>query len=79
MLIGIVSVGAASGDRVTRALAFGDLRRFISAAAVNDDAFVAERKCVETACDIAGLVQRYDDGAQSRQWDAPGETMVLPA
>jgi hypothetical protein len=63
----------------SRALAFGDLRRFISAAAVNNDAFVAERKCVETACDIADLVQRYDDGAQSRQWDVPGETMVLPA
>jgi hypothetical protein len=53
----------------------GDLRRFVGAAAINDDALVAERKRVETACDIAGLVQRYDDGAQSRQWDIPGETM----
>jgi hypothetical protein len=62
-----------------RAFALRDLRRFVGAAAVNDDALVAERKRVETTRDIAGLVQRYDDGAQSRQWNVPGETMVLPA
>ena len=49
-----------------RALALRDLRRFVGAAAVNHDALVAERKRVETVRDIAGLVQRDDDGAQSR-------------
>ena len=40
-----------------------DLRRFVGAAAVNDDTVVAERQCVETARDVAGLIQGNNDGA----------------